>query len=594
MLALIYVSRVVPSRMPIESLFQAILATSRERNKALNITGLLAYADGCFLQLIEGERSAVLKQYAVIASDNRHTDVTILSSAKITQRTYTEWEMGGAMLSSRSVDMLSQLQQIRDAGAVSRATTANDYFRHLLTPMRVIDSAEDAAFTRPVRNIAICATSLVWLNQFFAFLRDLLNVKIDSFIASDPTHTNPNLPIDYCDIDHPKFGPLRITSIYADMMRSPLVVPLLHRTEYLLGLFARGSIEMKLNFANQIFQHPSILESRPQSVLVTQDDDSALKSLVTQYVNKAKLPKPTFLPANAEPKDCWENILQWLAANPSPSVVDTKALDFDLTAVMPVLPEPKAAGATKAVTAPVLSKPAAATLAPATPAAAATAIAAPAPKPPPAVSLAPAPASATAATTVFAPKPGAVAFAVPAEVAPLKKEKSSVGLAPPDAVKPSVAPTPAVAPPAKQVATTAPVATVTEAPFKETQELERIFNVAATLPGFRFAAIADTQSSIRTSIRAVKNSAPADLLAFSTALPLIQDWLILGVSEWSGGSVTGDIQSLIINQANICRCAYKLGAPSTYALVFELESKQTNIALTNLRMEELKAELTLD
>ena len=124
MLSLIYVSRLAPSRHSVETIFRGILATARSRNEALNITGLLAYADGYFVQLLEGERAEVLQLYASITRDERHLDVSILSSTKITRRTHATWAMGGALLSNRPINMVLQLQQMRGKTVVFQTAVA--------------------------------------------------------------------------------------------------------------------------------------------------------------------------------------------------------------------------------------------------------------------------------------------------------------------------------------------------------------------------------------------------------------------------------------------------------------------------------------
>ena len=120
-----------------------------------------------------------------------------------------------------------------------------------------------------------------------------------------------------------------------------------------------------------------------------------------------------------------------------------------------------------------------------------------------------------------------------------------------------------------------------------------MFAAIADLPGFRFAAIADTKSGLTTGVRAANAIPAAEQLAFTKAVTLIQEWLSLGSAEiFSDTSKT--IDSLIISQEKVCRIGYALGTNSTLALVFELEREQTNIALTQMLLEDLKTELQRD
>jgi hypothetical protein len=89
---LIYVSRAVRA-LP-ASRVESILAVSRLRNAALNLTGMLLYADDSFIQTLEGARADVEKVFASIAKDPRHSGVTVLAREPIAARNFAGWSMG--------------------------------------------------------------------------------------------------------------------------------------------------------------------------------------------------------------------------------------------------------------------------------------------------------------------------------------------------------------------------------------------------------------------------------------------------------------------------------------------------------------------
>jgi len=68
-----------------------IYSTAKENNKVFNITGLLAYHAGNYLQVIEGPESNIDKLYQNILHDTRHTSVRILSEGKSLRRYFTNW-----------------------------------------------------------------------------------------------------------------------------------------------------------------------------------------------------------------------------------------------------------------------------------------------------------------------------------------------------------------------------------------------------------------------------------------------------------------------------------------------------------------------
>ncbi len=71
-----------------------LLQLCREKNLAHNITGLLLYVDGKFVQVIEGNKSDIDQLYANIKQDSRNKQVTQLIYKKIETRNFEKWEMG--------------------------------------------------------------------------------------------------------------------------------------------------------------------------------------------------------------------------------------------------------------------------------------------------------------------------------------------------------------------------------------------------------------------------------------------------------------------------------------------------------------------
>lgn len=90
---LIYASRAVG---PIEeSVVASILSQSRANNSMDGITGVLCICQsGVFVQVLEGGREAVNRLYAKVIGDTRHTDVTLLAYAEISERRFAGWRMG--------------------------------------------------------------------------------------------------------------------------------------------------------------------------------------------------------------------------------------------------------------------------------------------------------------------------------------------------------------------------------------------------------------------------------------------------------------------------------------------------------------------
>ena len=94
---LIYASRSTAAIT--ETVLDDLLVTSRENNAARGITGVLCLCDDhTFMQVLEGGRDEVNQLYSRVVHDTRHTDVTLLDYAEITERRFTNWRMGRVSL----------------------------------------------------------------------------------------------------------------------------------------------------------------------------------------------------------------------------------------------------------------------------------------------------------------------------------------------------------------------------------------------------------------------------------------------------------------------------------------------------------------
>jgi len=72
-----------------------ILASARRRNVSEEITGMLLYYRGEFVQILEGEKKSVENIYdKYIGPDLRHTALNKVHQNTISHRSFSEWSMG--------------------------------------------------------------------------------------------------------------------------------------------------------------------------------------------------------------------------------------------------------------------------------------------------------------------------------------------------------------------------------------------------------------------------------------------------------------------------------------------------------------------
>lgn len=72
---------------------EILLVKARKKNEERGITGILCYRDGNFLQVIEGEETAVRRLLSEIESDPRHRRIITLFQETIPEREFSEWSM---------------------------------------------------------------------------------------------------------------------------------------------------------------------------------------------------------------------------------------------------------------------------------------------------------------------------------------------------------------------------------------------------------------------------------------------------------------------------------------------------------------------
>ena len=89
--AIVYVSKAARAVTP-DDLLQ-ILEGARRRNVQEGITGVLLYADGYFMQYLEGPKAGMHRVYAVIKTHPLHYGLIDLVREPIQTREFAEWSM---------------------------------------------------------------------------------------------------------------------------------------------------------------------------------------------------------------------------------------------------------------------------------------------------------------------------------------------------------------------------------------------------------------------------------------------------------------------------------------------------------------------
>lgn len=82
---------------------EELLTTSLRHNSAAGLSGMLLYAEGYFIQTLEGEEEVVEAAFNRILTDPRHRNVNITLCEEIEERRFADWSMGFESLSPEQV-----------------------------------------------------------------------------------------------------------------------------------------------------------------------------------------------------------------------------------------------------------------------------------------------------------------------------------------------------------------------------------------------------------------------------------------------------------------------------------------------------------
>jgi len=86
-----------------------ILEKAREFNGERNITGMLLYRGGVFLQLLEGDKDTVASLYNKITQDKRHKHIKTLIEIDNGERIFADWTMAFKEIGDIDLDLINEI-----------------------------------------------------------------------------------------------------------------------------------------------------------------------------------------------------------------------------------------------------------------------------------------------------------------------------------------------------------------------------------------------------------------------------------------------------------------------------------------------------
>ncbi len=125
---------------------EALALQSGRFNRTVDITGVLLYGSGRFLQLLEGQPDVVEDLYFnKIVHDPRHTDCKVLLSLHHVQRLLPDWGMGLVSMSTPASeqaawDQICQAVAQQNPAAVFAREPAVSHLYHFIYPQAASES----------------------------------------------------------------------------------------------------------------------------------------------------------------------------------------------------------------------------------------------------------------------------------------------------------------------------------------------------------------------------------------------------------------------------------------------------------------------
>jgi hypothetical protein len=115
---------------------EELLAKARTKNSALNVTGMLLYHEGSFIQILEGPQQVVQSLYAKIAEDPRHTNAMLLFKFEAPERSFDRWTMGFHQLEKSAAKPPPGLNRFLENGASGITSEDGEKIRDVLLGFR--------------------------------------------------------------------------------------------------------------------------------------------------------------------------------------------------------------------------------------------------------------------------------------------------------------------------------------------------------------------------------------------------------------------------------------------------------------------------
>ncbi|ODA67138.1 Sensors of blue-light using FAD [Methyloligella halotolerans] len=142
---IVYVSECEIPAAGLQGALESIAESSCSHNDAAGITGVLLCEYHHFLQVLEGEETALRALMQRIERDPRHRDIVVLVDREIEGRAFPDWSLEPFFIDNPGLLNASTLQHLRDVYLEHCDLNAGDLVSFL---KRIVDEIDDFMILR--------------------------------------------------------------------------------------------------------------------------------------------------------------------------------------------------------------------------------------------------------------------------------------------------------------------------------------------------------------------------------------------------------------------------------------------------------------
>lgn len=128
---LLYLSNAV--KLLSESELKDILSIARHNNSLLEVTGMLVYQDGSFIQVLEGDKAHIELLFEKISKDARHNNIIVIGEQEVNQRSFANWDMAFHKLSETDLNKYPALNTLLEKNSPGKQCTLTDIVNVFVT-----------------------------------------------------------------------------------------------------------------------------------------------------------------------------------------------------------------------------------------------------------------------------------------------------------------------------------------------------------------------------------------------------------------------------------------------------------------------------